>query len=96
VHLEARKHLSFNVFDVGEQAATSDIAAFAGALNLHNEFLHQLQRGTVFFPEMMFANVRRLFLPVLGFLIPYCAQDRTWNASRRRIQELRREEKGNS
>jgi len=29
-------------------------------------------------------------------LIPYCAQNRNWNASGRRIQELRREEKGNS
>jgi hypothetical protein len=40
-HLQARKHLFFNVFDVGELAPTSDIAVFAGALNLHDEFLHQ-------------------------------------------------------
>jgi hypothetical protein len=30
------------------------------------------------------------------FLIPYYAQDRTLERFRRRIQELRREEKGNS
>ena len=66
VHLEARKHLFFNIFDVGELAPTNDIAVFAGALNLHNEFLHQPQLVPVFFPEMLFANVRRLFLPVFG------------------------------
>jgi hypothetical protein len=45
---------------------------------------------------MMFANLRRLFLPVFGFLIPYYAQDHTLERFRRRIQELRRDEKGKS
>jgi hypothetical protein len=66
VRLETRKHLLFNVFYIGELAPTSDIAVFAGALKLHNEFLHQPQLVPVFFPEMLFANVRRLFLPVFG------------------------------
>jgi hypothetical protein len=66
VHLEARKHLFFNVFDVGELAPPSDIAVFAGALELHNEFLHQPQLVPVFLPEVLLANVRRLFLPILS------------------------------
>ena len=49
-----------------ELAPTSDIAVFTGALNLHNEFFHQPRLVPVFFPEMMFANVRRLFLPIFG------------------------------
>jgi hypothetical protein len=69
VNLEALKHLFFNVFDVDELTPTSYIAVFRGALNLHNELFHQPQLVPVFFPEMLFANVRSLFLPVLG-LIP--------------------------
>jgi hypothetical protein len=53
-----------------ELAPTSHIAVFRDTLNLHNEFFHQPQLVPVFFPEMLFANVRSLFLPVLGFLIP--------------------------
>ena len=45
---------------------TSDIVVFAVALKLHNEFLHQPQLVLVFFPEMLFAKVRRLFLPIFG------------------------------
>ena len=66
VRLETRKRLLFNVFYICELAPTSDIAVFAGTLKLHNEFLHQPQLVTVCFPEMLFANVRRLFLPVFG------------------------------
>ncbi|HEY5705981.1 MAG TPA: hypothetical protein VIS96_10445 [Terrimicrobiaceae bacterium] len=33
VHLEARKHLFFNVFDIGELNPTSDIAVFTGTSN---------------------------------------------------------------
>jgi len=57
-------------FDVGELTPTSHIAVFRGALNLHNEFFHQPQLVPVFFPEMLFANVRSLLLPVLWFLVP--------------------------
>jgi hypothetical protein len=73
MRLEALEHLFFNVFDVGEPVPTSDIAVFTGTLKLQDEFFHQPPLIAVFFPEMLLANVRRLFLPVLGFLIPYCA-----------------------
>ena len=38
--LEAREHLFFNVFDVGEAIPTSDIAVFTVTLKLQNEFFH--------------------------------------------------------
>jgi hypothetical protein len=66
MHLKALEHLFFNVFDVGELDPTSDIAVFMGTLKLHNEFFHEPPPVPVFFPEMLLANVRRLFLPVLG------------------------------
>jgi hypothetical protein len=69
VHVEALEHLSFDFFDVGELAPTSDIAVCAGTLKLHNEFLHQPELVPVFLPEMLFANVRRLFLPVFGIRV---------------------------
>ena len=40
IRFEALEHLSFNVFDVGEPAPTSDIAVFRCTLNLHNKFFH--------------------------------------------------------
>src|ERR1700744_1398792 len=64
--LEAPEHLFFNVFDVGEPFPTSDIAVFTGTLKLQNEFFHQPTLVPVFFPEVLLANVCRLFLPVLG------------------------------
>ena len=67
VRLETRKHLFSKVFDVGELAPTSEIAVFAGALKLHNEFLHQPQLVPVFSPEMPFANVAVCFC---RFLVP--------------------------
>jgi hypothetical protein len=74
MRLEALEHLFFYVFDAGEPVPTSDIAVFTGTLNLQNEFFHQPPLVPVFFPQMLLANVRRLFLPVLGFLIPHiCA-----------------------
>ncbi len=66
MNLETLEHLSFNIFDVGELAPTSHIAVFRGTLNLHNEFFNQSQLIPVLFPEMLFANIRSLFLPVLG------------------------------
>ena len=49
VHLEALKHLFFNVFDVGELASIRVISqSLRGALKLHNEFLHQPQLVPVF------------------------------------------------
>ena len=86
MRLEALEHLSFNVFDVGEPAPTSDIAVFRCTLNFDNKFFHYPPLVPVFFPEMLLANVRRLLLPSLGFLIPCCAPNRNWNACRRRIQ----------
>src|SRR5208283_5308330 len=66
LNLETLKHLFFNIFDVGELAPTSYIAVFSSTLNLHNEFFHQPKLVQVFFPKMLFANVRSLFLPDLG------------------------------
>ena len=66
MNLEALEHLSFNVLDVSELAPTSHIAVFRGALNLYNEFFHQPELVPVFFPKVLFANVRSLFLPILG------------------------------
>jgi len=34
--------------------------------DLDDELFHQLQLVRVFFPEMLFAQIRGLFLPVLG------------------------------
>jgi hypothetical protein len=62
VHLEARNHLFFNVFDVGELAPTSDITVFADAFNLHNEFLHQPSLSRYFSGDAV-SNIRRLSLP---------------------------------
>jgi hypothetical protein len=76
----------FNILDVGEPVSTSDIAVFTGTLKLQNEFFHWRPLVPVFFPEMLLANFRRLFLPALGFLIPYCAPNRNWNTSRRRFR----------
>jgi hypothetical protein len=36
------------------------------ALNLYDKLFHQPQLVRVFFPEMLFANVGSLFLPVLS------------------------------
>src|ERR1700746_2546231 len=75
MRLEALEHLFFYVFDVGEQVPTSDIAVFTGALKLQNEFFPHPPLAPVFFPEMLLANVRRLFLPVLGIPNPIlCAE----------------------
>src|SRR5271169_6582519 len=66
MRLEALEHLFFNVFDVGELAPTSEVAVFRRTLNLHDKFFHQALLVPVFLPEMLLANVRRLFLPALG------------------------------
>jgi len=63
--LEAFEHLFFNVFDVSELTPTSHIRVFRCSFNLHDKFFYQCQLVPVLFPEMLFANVRRLFLPVL-------------------------------
>jgi len=62
MRLEALKHLFFDVFEVSELAPTSHVAVFRCSLNLHNKFFYQLQPVPVLFPEMLLANVRRLFL----------------------------------
>jgi hypothetical protein len=59
MRLEALEHLFFDVFDVGEEVPTSDIAVFAVTLKLQNEFFHWPPLVAVFFPEMLLANVRR-------------------------------------
>jgi hypothetical protein len=62
---EALKHLFFDVFDVSELAPPSHITV-RWALNLYDKLFHQPQLVRVFFPEMLFANVSSLFLPVLS------------------------------
>jgi len=65
-NLEALEHLFFAVFDVSELAPPSHITVFRRALNLYDKLFHQPQLVRVFFPEMLFANVSSLFLPVLS------------------------------
>ena len=65
MRLEAFKHLFFNVFDVSKLAPTSHIAVFSCSFNLHDKFFYQLQPVPALFPEILLANVRRLFLSVL-------------------------------
>jgi|SRR6516162_1430326 len=65
-NLEALEHLFFDVFDVSELAPPSHITLFRRALNLYDKLFHQSQLVRVFFPEMLFASVRSLFLPVLS------------------------------
>jgi hypothetical protein len=63
---EALEHLFFDAFDVSELAPPSHITVFRRALNLYDKLFHQSQLVWVFFPEMLFANVSSLFLPVLS------------------------------
>ena len=95
VHLKARKHLFFNVFDVGELAPTSDIALFAGALKLHNEFLHQPPACRGIFPGDAVCKWPPFFF---RFLVPnpILCQDRKLERFQETNSELRWEEKGNS
>jgi hypothetical protein len=55
VRLKALEHLSFDIFDVGELAPTSDIAVSAGAsISTMN---HQPRLVSVFFPFPGFPSV---------------------------------------
>jgi hypothetical protein len=63
---EALEHLFFDAFDVSELAPPSHITVFRRALSLYDKLFHQPQLVRVFFPEMLFANVSSLFLPVLS------------------------------
>ena len=63
---EPLEHLFFDVFDVSELAPPSHITVFSRALNLYNKLFHQPQLIREIFPEMLFANVSSLFLPVLS------------------------------
>jgi hypothetical protein len=60
MRLEAFEHLSFNVFDVGEPAPTSNIAVFSCTLDLTIKFFHERPLIPVFFSEMLLANVRNV------------------------------------
>ena len=64
--LEPLEHLLFDVFDVSELGPTSKITAFRRTLDLYDKLFHQLQLVRVFFPQMLFANVRSLSLSMLG------------------------------
>ena len=65
-NLEALEHLFFDVFDISELAPPSYITVFRMAINLYDKLFHQPQLVRVFSPEMLFANVSSLFLPVLS------------------------------
>jgi hypothetical protein len=67
-----------------------DIAVFAGALKLHNEFLHQPPACPGIFPGDAVCKCSPFVSAGFWFLIPYCAQDHTLERFRRRIQEFRR------
>jgi hypothetical protein len=64
--LEALEHPFFDAFNVSELAPTSRIAVFGRALNLYDKLFHQAELVRVFLPQMLFAELRSLFLPVLG------------------------------
>jgi hypothetical protein len=59
--LEALEHLFFNVFDVGEPVQRETSQLRAPSNSKMNSSISPL-----LVPEMLLANVRRLFLPVLG------------------------------
>ena len=63
--LEPLEHLLFDVFDVSELGPTTKITAFRRTLDLYDKLFHQLQLVRVFFPQMLFANVRSLSLSML-------------------------------
>jgi hypothetical protein len=66
LNLEALEHLFFDISDVSELPPASHITVVRRALNLYDKLFHQLQFIRVFFPKTLFANVRGLFLAVLG------------------------------
>jgi hypothetical protein len=65
LNLEALEHLFFDVFDIRELAPTTHVGVFRRALNLCDKLFHQPQLVRVSLPQMLFAKVRSLFLPVL-------------------------------
>jgi hypothetical protein len=66
LNLEALEHLFFDCFDVSELAPTSHITVLGRSLNFYDELFHQSQLARVFFPQMLFAKISSLFLPVFG------------------------------
>jgi hypothetical protein len=66
LNLEALEHFFLDVSDVSELPPTGHVTVVRRALNLYDKLFHQAQLIRIFFPETLFANVRSLFLPVLG------------------------------
>jgi hypothetical protein len=66
LRLEALEHLFFDISDVSELAPTSRVTVFGKVLDLHEKLFDQRQPVPVFFPQMLFAKLSSLFLPVLG------------------------------
>jgi len=60
------QRLRLDVLDVSELRPASNVLRFACAFKLHDEFIHQSQFVLVLFPEMPFAHVRCLLLPMFG------------------------------
>jgi hypothetical protein len=66
LNLEALENLFFDVFDIRELAPMTHVRVFRRALNLCDKLFHQPQLVRVSLPQMLFAKVRSLFLPVFG------------------------------
>ena len=64
--LQALEHLFLDAFDVSELAPASDIRVISGTLDLFDKLFHQPKLVRLFGPQMLLANLRSLFLPVLG------------------------------
>jgi hypothetical protein len=65
-NLEPLEHLFFDVPDISELAPPSHVTVFGRALNLYNKLFHQRRLIWVFLPQMLFAKICGLFLPILG------------------------------
>ena len=59
------EHFDINAFDVGKLAPPGIVVVFSGSFKLVNKFLHQTEIALVIVPEVLFANLRCLILPIL-------------------------------
>ena len=64
--IQPGQHFLLDALYVGELAPPHDVVVFPSSFNLLNEFLHERQAIRGLFPEVLFAHLRRLLLPVLG------------------------------
>ena len=64
--IQTLEHLFVDAPNVRETAPKGEIQFLSHTLEFRNELLHQTGLITVLLPKVLLANVRRLFLPVLG------------------------------